>query len=952
MQGLMMKQGTYDLNKSRLEQLDNQVAFLDVAKNSDQEYLNRRLTEAEDVIKASVRNGDLSNNYLVDQLTAKIEQVVDEPILNAVVSTATRKKEEAQWKEAMEKNDGSYSDVNHSVMSRNWNKYVSDDRIGVKYSGGGGFTPFVDIDKMYASKEFNDYLKGSGLNTEYIVGSDGVGGFRAVDKYEGTADPNRLRQAIQSYVGDAGKKQLQINSVYKYGYGDTPESVDALRNDYSNRINSYLDNANSRLEAINIKLSSSTNPEEKEIYTEEKRNLEDEISNTQAQSFDRDVVGQDGFIDENKFSQIANNVYSNDKMDQLFNLTYMKPVWKDRELDAVQTKYVEFQEQKRQFELGYDLRSQQLDINRGNLELGMAKAGLTRDEAGNLVPMNTTTGGQSLNLANVMVGEGSVITEEEAGTQDISREMRMEYQSAIDGIYKSSGGNWSESATAKLESILATQDFYMGQEFNLGDGRKLKVTKDNIGYVQTLSDISKGQNTTTALLSNRLVKSVGFDDKGVVDWKKARVVTNSPNVYFVKAEDGKSFVAKPGKMPSAKQSNLSFLATKIDTKGWDALTDEEKMTANFYKTKIASADLELSKDERYLLNRAFNRRMGGNIQSLKGAISQVNKEDFNKNLKNNEVGILSTLALAESVSPVIGKMARERLAEEVKATTESKNMEDFFFSKTNLINNNAKEGYESGKEATINVSRGLMNRDQVVLTPPVTSKQATKDPENILYNSLRTRLGIENNYKGDIILQRVIKKGKPTDEFTVQLDRKDEDGNVQRVNQESVIVKERDLLSRGIQIATPEKTPFNAELGEFAATTNIIPSKSFISPLSGTNLKINKGTPQYYSERVNSSLNSWQDQIRKISGDNNFNIYNLTQSQPNIFVNPKIVVRPEGGEYYMSLDLGNDQYMPFGESLGKNVSSDRITTLKENGDDNILGAMRTYISHLTNTPLQ
>ena len=80
LQGLM-KQGDYDLNNAKLSQLESKIGSLDLIKDSDKEYLDRRLKEVQNVIKSSIQTGDLSNQHLTDQIISKFQSVIDEPQL-------------------------------------------------------------------------------------------------------------------------------------------------------------------------------------------------------------------------------------------------------------------------------------------------------------------------------------------------------------------------------------------------------------------------------------------------------------------------------------------------------------------------------------------------------------------------------------------------------------------------------------------------------------------------------------------------------------------------------------------------------------------------------------------------------------------------------------------------------------------------------------------------------
>ena len=430
MQGLMMKQGAYDLNNAKLSQLESQIGSLDLIKDCDKEYLDGRLKEVQNVIKSSIQTGDLSNQHLTDQIISKFQSVVDEPILNAISATRAIRAEEASWKAAREANDGLYSDINYSVMSRNRNKYLMDDRVGVKYSGGGGFVPFTDVNKMLTSKEFTEYLKNSGINAEYIVDSQGKGEFRALNTMEGTVDKNRLEGAINAFIGEQGRQQLGINAIYNYGYGDTQESVDRLRQAYDNRKNQFTENTETRITAINDYLKSTSILEDRARYEAERDSLENALNSNKALNFDSEVTDPDGYINEGKFINSANRLYTSDKMDELFDLTYMKPIFKDRKIDEVAYKTTTFNENVRQFNINQARLQQDSDRD---FQLGLVKEGLRVDENGNIVPNGAVPGASNM-PANITTGEKLVVKDDEAPSAAVKQQLHNSMQKAVDGI--------------------------------------------------------------------------------------------------------------------------------------------------------------------------------------------------------------------------------------------------------------------------------------------------------------------------------------------------------------------------------------------------------------------------------------------------------------------------------------------------------------------------------------
>lgn len=931
MQGLMMKQGAYDINKNKIDQLKSQVTFLNIdeSKKQDVDYINNRLKVLDDVIKTPYEMGDLSNSSLVEQITSRIEDVVDAPIFNMTLSKRIKDMENASWQEAMDRNDGSYSDLNRSVMSRNYQKWLDDGKVGSRYTGGGGFVKFVDIDKMYMSKEFNDYLKNAGINAEYIV-QNGIGQFSALDKMEGTVDQNRLRQAIETYMGEDGRRQMKINAIAQYGYGDNQEGVTALQQVYEARNNSYLEAAESRLNALNTALSGKMSPNERQMYEQEKSNLEMSITATQSKDFSMDVLGEDGLIDENRFTQVANNIYSNNKMDALFNMTYMSPIWKDRKLDEVQAKTVEFEWDKQKFQLNYDLSLRKHQLN-------LAKEGFTEDEEGNLVPLTTANGlDASLNTANVRVGEGSEVTNIEADNLNIESEAARQYINAIQQIAASQNQDWNESRTARLENyLLANNGFAPGDIVDIGNGKTFEITASNISAVRQLNDAINNTNSTVAKVANSLVDAIGIggDSKGGnIDWNVIRNRNDNtvPNIYFVKNESGDGFIAKSGVMPGSRQSNLNYLAYKI-TEGKE-LTPEEQMTADYYKTKVASATMNLNDTERKLLDRTIYRRMNGNVNSLKD-VERTNVVDvFNQSSSGYVDAEVSRLPSYRNL--------QTSSKEGVTITAREINDRKYgIFAQS--ISNNIKTAYETQKDAILTESRGLIERDRITISPKISSDKFGGTEEARVFNNVRSKIGIDFNYNGYITLERVIKNAKPTNKFKILLDEvalkkslatSGEDFENFKTMLEGKTITEDELKSLKVYTYNQQPTPYNTELGAMAAKTEIKPSNNFFVK------NIDPNSPKIFSSPVKDVLNAFQEQVRMSRGDN-FDIYQYINNTKGLS-DLNVVIQPAFGQYYTT--IGGTT---FGKPLGKNVDGSVIDNAILTGDILILKGLAEKIKN-------
>lgn len=959
MQGLMMKQGAYDLNNAKLSQLESQIGSLDLIKDSDKEYLDGRLREVQSVIKSSIQTGDLSNQHLTDQIISKFQSVIDEPILNAISATRTIRAEEASWQDAREANDGSYSDINYSVMSRNRNKYLMDDRVGVKYSGGGGFVPFTDMNKMLTSKEFTEYLKNSGINAEYVVDAQGIGEFRSLNTMEGTVDPNRLRGAVDAYIGEQGRRQLGINAIYNYGYGDTQESVDRLRQAYNNRKNQFSEITESRITAINNYLKNTTlSTEQRAQYEAERDSLEDALNSNNALNFDAEITDSDGYVNEGKFINSANRLYSSDKMDELFNLTYMKPIFKDRKIDEVAYKTAIFNEDVRQFNIN-QARLQQ-ESNR-DFQLELAKEGLHVDENGNIVPNGVVSGVPNM-PGNITTGEKLVVTDDEAPSVAVTQQLHNSMQKAIDGIYATENKKWNADNTSELMAQLAIEDgFAIGTEFNLGGGKKFKVTEANIGYVQELENVAKMRNSGVANMSKNISNSLEFGTgKGFFNWANiASDGGNSNNIMLVKDKSTGRFIPKEGKLVGAQNNNLQYLGWKISNKGWESLTENEKATADYYKIRMFQ-QTGMSKAENALADRMLNQILGSNASKLKSVEANLQSSE---NLRNDIRKMMAGKALSDAgfyrgdlALMTIGKLQQEDASNKILIENSVGGMGKYQGLKDrHYIPRTALSTYKQSQDEVVTRAKTLIDKTAIVVHPTIKSSEKMKDIENQRYQDVKLGVGLPQNYKGSIKFERVIQNAKPTDLFNAFIEVEDPKTKVVSKQAIQTLVPDykpktsKELADMGVQVYLPEDTPYNVELGNFAAKAIVIPSKSIFSKTVG-NTTAPVGTPAHYSDNINQTFNIWQKHLDIVAGKGKYNVYDIIKKDP-LLRNPKITIAPQGGSYVTIFGTETNGLI-LDDNLGETIPTEFVSAYKVQGDNAIIQGIGMYLSKLTGVELK
>lgn len=927
---LMMKQGAYDINKSKLEAELAKAGMFDIAKMEDQEYALGRVRQVDDIVSKYIQSSDLSSDELNTQLLNKIEETVDQPMLNAIVSTKIGRMEEAKWSEARERNDGSYNDLNYSVVRKKWNEYLSDGKTGSLYNGGGGFIPYVDLNKRFMSKEFQEYMKNSGINAEYIVRADGTGIFKAIDKYEGTVDPERLNMAIDAFIGEDGRKQMAINSIGQFGYGDTEESVARLREAYNSKMSSANEEVSDRIQAVKTMLKGAKTAGDKAKYTEYLNQLEEESKLYQSANFDLDVA-TNGVVDKNKFSNMAYQIYSTNKKQELFNLTYNKPVWKDRDLDDVHAKEIEYQQKEEHFyaEMQYKRDKMDQDLLIAEMKNGDSSS-------------TTTSTGTSGNLKNVGQGMDSEVTKEEANGLNIKNEVMLEYRNAINELVSAQGNDWDVGRTAELEKFLMSTNgsFSKGTKIPLGNGKFLEVTDANARAIQKISDIANGNSSVGGKLSTGLLNRIDLGSEGDVNWAEWRKSNNLgliPEIHFIKNENG-DLEAVQGSVVRGSQYKhpLEYIATKIETngKGWDGLSDEEKATANYYKLNIVANNAGLSKSERFFLQKAFNREIGS-----KGAVS------LNKIEKNTEISLLHDKITTPRRNIISDGYSEKEVTSPYK--------DNQAFKKGSTISSDL--GHITN--TVIGQTQSILRKGSVVVSPAISSSGNAKTQETDLYNKVKMIAGVPGEYKGHISFEQVVKEGKFTDEYKVYIDveSKDSSGNkkTERKLASDNTVKRSSLQSVGVNVEVPEDTPYNTAFGKQGATTSIVPSDSeFYSSLALTGKgNIVPGSKQYYSPTVNTFLQGWEKLIRVQTGDNSFDIYKLVQQFPEAMISPKLTLdSTDSNTYGLHLDLGGGARLTT-QTFGSSIRQSDVAELKINSTAQVLDAMRQLIEQAVGVKL-
>lgn len=212
---LSYKQSQLDTNRGKLQNLYDQYSMLGAIKGVDKEYINGRLQEVTDIVD-QYTSGDLSSDYLTQNLMSNLDQMVDQKVINAVSSKKLREKEVQEWEDARLEGGEKYAKLNEEWAlnkNPNWKSYVNNDQVGAVYNGGSEFTEFVDVHKAIND---NALKIAKFLEESYVkVSQDQFGNF--VDETGKKVNRQKLRAALDATLGPKEKKQLEINGWGQYG---------------------------------------------------------------------------------------------------------------------------------------------------------------------------------------------------------------------------------------------------------------------------------------------------------------------------------------------------------------------------------------------------------------------------------------------------------------------------------------------------------------------------------------------------------------------------------------------------------------------------------------------------------------------------------------------------------------------------------------------------------------
>jgi hypothetical protein len=329
----MQKQKQYDEGIQKIQTNIDNVAGLDIAKDSDRVYLQSKLNQLGNNLR-TVAAGDFSNFQLVNSVNGMTGQIVkDNNVQTAVSSTAFLRKQQAEMEKAI--SEGKSSQSNIYDFNEVASKYLNSNKIGERFSGR--YTQYTDVKKkaLDAIKALHpDLVK---YDIPFKVDSNGQMDTRfyadAMKRYkiEGVSE-SKIAQAIYATMTPDDLNQLRIDGKYEFRGAGFDQLAEKAKGDYD----AQKLQAVGALELLKTQRAVTTDPTKLDALDEQITDYEEQLG----------VDGKPGILDENYYKNIElartdpdaakYNIYKNGFVKEFANAFK----WSSKEEEAVANPYI------------------------------------------------------------------------------------------------------------------------------------------------------------------------------------------------------------------------------------------------------------------------------------------------------------------------------------------------------------------------------------------------------------------------------------------------------------------------------------------------------------------------------------------------------------------------------------------------------------------------------------
>lgn len=563
---LQYKQGKLDQNRAKLQQVRDQFGALDVVKDEDQKYLDDRLQKVTEITN-KYAGLDLSSDALTNSLVGNMNQVIDDGVKTAVVSTKRLRNEQKEWEDKRKNKPEQYSDLNYAFAMQKANRWMNDGTTGTSYSGGGGFVEYRDVNKKIqdALPKAIELIKSK--RVQEVNTGQAIGGMATIE----TVDRGLLSEAIDSLLDEKDKLQLRINAWGQYDA--LPD--EQLKSMFDEKQAPKLKEANSNISTLEALLKNTKSQSEKDSYTKTINAWKGRKQEIEDLTYEKYVgeggVGKDNlytnlYVDDFKSGFL--NAYSyGDRITEL-KVNEIQKANKEYQLKIAEygIKQAEFSEKLRKNRVDEAYKEAELKLKYG-LGTGSGTGWKPAGSSGEAIDYESSTeGGFSAHQSYLSGLDKNVRNsiKSKLGSDDAAADKFMRSKEFVAAIKSGNLAGKNEltvgGKTIKLDAGLKKQLLEYSDEFINTPEVKKEVYGSVDNMVKTMrSAYRKGLNTENASTDNLPNFNVKYKDNGngtytIVKRTGKEISSANRYAYLLKME-------KSGKLTETDKRDLKLYST-------------------------------------------------------------------------------------------------------------------------------------------------------------------------------------------------------------------------------------------------------------------------------------------------------------------------------------------------------------------------------------------------------
>lgn len=231
----MYKQQQYDEGVQKVQSYIDNIAGLDIMKESDKDYLRSKVDGLTSQI-SRVAGADFSNKNIVNQISGLTSKIAgDQNIMNAVNSTSYIRKLNDSYDQLSKSKPELYSNANRAYDNQFVEQYLTNREVGEVYSGPKEAT--VGSADSVRKRIMDEVQKFKENKSTYIDGATGALMYRVSEK-EGVSE-DRIREYVQGTLSANENDLLHKDAWFNYrGLKDT-QLVESVARDYKSKLDAY-----------------------------------------------------------------------------------------------------------------------------------------------------------------------------------------------------------------------------------------------------------------------------------------------------------------------------------------------------------------------------------------------------------------------------------------------------------------------------------------------------------------------------------------------------------------------------------------------------------------------------------------------------------------------------------------------------------------------------------------